>query len=121
MAKPKKKAATKTSTGRVNKSAWIRSQPASLSAKDVVDKAKSEGIALSLAQVYTARSTAKRQQPESKRAAAASAPDARQLPKLGRPPAVSGDLRREFMVLAVRIGSDEAQRLLDRIVDVQGN
>ena len=121
MAKPKKKAATKTSTGRVNKSAWIRSQPASLSAKDVVDKAKSEGIALSLAQVYTARSTAKRQQPESKRSAAvASAPDTRRLPKLGPPPAVSGDLRREFMVLAVRIGSDEAQRLLDRIVDVQG-
>ena len=45
---------------KVNKSAWIRSQPAFLSAADVVAKAKKEGIKLSVAQVYTARSTAKK-------------------------------------------------------------
>lgn len=48
-----------TSTVKVNKSAWIRSQPATLSAKDVVAKAKAENITLTVAQVYTARSTAK--------------------------------------------------------------
>jgi hypothetical protein len=47
-------------TTKINKSAWIRSQPASLSANEVVSKAKAEGIALSPAQVYTARSMANR-------------------------------------------------------------
>jgi len=53
--------ATKTPpSSKINKSAWIRSQPASMSAKDVFAKAKAEGIKLSIAQVYTARSTAKK-------------------------------------------------------------
>jgi hypothetical protein len=46
---------------KVNKSAWIRSQPASMKAKAVLAKATKSGIKLSLAQVYTARSTAKPQ------------------------------------------------------------
>jgi hypothetical protein len=45
---------------KVNKSEWIRSQPATLSAKDVVSKAKAEGINLTPAQVYTTRSVANR-------------------------------------------------------------
>ncbi len=45
---------------KVNKSAWIRALPATMSAKDVVAKGKAEGIKLSLAQIYTARSTAKK-------------------------------------------------------------
>ena len=44
----------------INKSAWIRSQPESMSAKEVMEKAKAEGIKISLAQVYTARSNAKK-------------------------------------------------------------
>jgi hypothetical protein len=56
---PKRKVKKQSATGRVNKSAWIRSQPTSTPAKDVVEKAKKEGIHISLAQVYTARSTAK--------------------------------------------------------------
>jgi hypothetical protein len=60
MPKAKKKSSSKNGSPRVNKSAWIRSQPSSLSAKEVVEKAEAEGIALSLAQVYTARSTAKK-------------------------------------------------------------
>lgn len=47
---------------KVNKSEWIRSQAETLSAKDVVEKAKAAGITLSLAQVYTTRSVAKRAQ-----------------------------------------------------------
>lgn len=119
MAKNSKKAPAKTKGARVNKSAWIRSQPPSLSAKDVVEKAKGEGITLSLAQVYTARSTAKRQ--GAARRGAAGSPVAKRGP--GRPKAagssISGDLRRQFVTLAVRIGTDEAQRLLDRVIDVE--
>lgn len=43
-------------TKKVNKSAWIRDQAPALSANDVVAKAKKEGIKLTAAQVYTARS-----------------------------------------------------------------
>jgi hypothetical protein len=117
MPKSTKTAAAKTKSRKVNKSAWIRSQPESLSAKDVLNKAKGEGIQLSIAQVYTARSTAKKQPAQAATSPAKRGP--------GRPKgapakaAVSGDLRRQFMVLAVRLGSDEAKRLLDRIVDVQ--
>jgi hypothetical protein len=126
MAKTSKKASAKTKGARVNKSAWIRSQPPALSAKEVVEKAKSEGITLSLAQVYTARSTAKRQG-VGRRGAVAAAVVGKRGP--GRPKgsgsggggssAISGDLRRQFVTLAVRIGTDEAQRLLDRVIDVE--
>jgi hypothetical protein len=123
MAKTTKKTAIKSKTGRVNKSAWIRSQPASLSAKEVVSKAKGEGVTLSLAQVYTARSTAKRQPVASSRAPANGAKRGPGRPKgvAVESKAVSGELRRQFMVMAVRIGTDEARRLLDRIVDVERN
>jgi hypothetical protein len=60
MPKTSKKPAAKSASSRLNKSAWIRSQPESVRAKDVVAKAKAEGIDLSLAQVYTARSNAKK-------------------------------------------------------------
>lgn len=89
-------------TKKLNKSAWIRKQPKSLFAKDIVAKAKAEGITLSVAQVYTARNQAKKVTGA----------------KLGRPrkdAAVSslGDLQRQFVALAVRIGTDEAKRLLE--------
>jgi len=117
--KKSKSANAKKSGARVNKSAWIRSQPASLSAKDVVEKAADEGIKLSLAQVYTARSTAKRKPGGGKSKEVAEVKRGPGRPKGSGRAAVSGDLRKQFMVLAVRIGSDEAQRLLDRIVDVE--
>jgi hypothetical protein len=44
----------------VNKSAWIRSQPASTPAKDLVAKAKQAGIQITEGQVYTARSEQRR-------------------------------------------------------------
>jgi hypothetical protein len=127
MAKTSKKASAKTKGARVNKSAWIRSQPPALSAKEVVEKAKGEGITLSLAQVYTARSTAKRQGVGAGRrggggggaVAAAIGKRGPGRPKGSGTSAVSGDLRRQFVTLAVRIGTDEAQRLLDRVIDVE--
>ena len=123
MPKTSKKASAKTKGARVNKSAWIRSQPPALSAKEVVEKAKGEGITLSLAQVYTARSTAKRQgvgrRGSASVAAAAIGKRGPGRPKGSGTSQISGDLRRQFVTLAVRIGTDEAQRLLDRVIDVE--
>jgi hypothetical protein len=111
MAKPRKKTpkTRKAAAPRVNKSAWIRAQSSKLSAKDVVSKAKTKGIKLSLAQVYTARSTGKK---------TASAAATRE-PKAAAEATSSQDLRHQFIMLAARLGTDEAQRLLDRLVDVQ--
>src|SRR6185436_12046667 len=44
---------------KVNKSAWIRSQPASMTANEVVAKAKGRGIKLSPAFVYVVRANSK--------------------------------------------------------------
>lgn len=46
--------------GAVNKSAFVRSLPASLSAAEVITRAKLKGIKLSAAQVYTIRANARR-------------------------------------------------------------
>jgi hypothetical protein len=51
--------AIKRSSG-VNKSAFVRSLPASLSAAEVISRAKVKGIKLSAAQVYTIRANARR-------------------------------------------------------------
>lgn len=76
----------------INKSEWIRKQP-KLSAKELVEKAKKEGFTLSLAQVYTARSTA-----ATKTKAAPLSED-----------------QRTFMQLVTRIGTDRAQALLSKL------
>jgi hypothetical protein len=57
---PKKKSAAGAAK-KVNKSAYVRTLPSSMSAKDVVAKAKSDGITLSVSQVYTIRTNAKKQ------------------------------------------------------------
>ena len=44
----------------VNKSAFVRSLPGSLSAAEVISRARSKGIKLSAAQVYTIRANARR-------------------------------------------------------------
>jgi hypothetical protein len=51
----KKKAASKT----VNKSAFVRSLPADMPAKLVVEKGKAQGMSLSVAYVYSIRTAAK--------------------------------------------------------------
>jgi hypothetical protein len=109
----------------VNKSEWIRNQPATAPAKDIVSKAKAEGIKLSLAQVYTARSAAKKKagrigkpgRPKGSGSSAAASVNAVAAMKL-KP---NDDLRVSFVKLAMRIGTDEAQRLLDRVIDVQSS
>jgi hypothetical protein len=59
---PRKKppATPATKPAKVNKSAWIRSLPASMKAKEVVAVGKAKGIKLSVGQVYVARASAKK-------------------------------------------------------------
>lgn len=73
---PKKAQSKAGKPADVNKSAWIRAQPSSLKAREVVAKAKAEGIVLDEGLVYKIRSAAKktgRKRPGSKRASAAPA------------------------------------------------
>ena len=104
--------AEKTASGRVNKSAWIRSQPATMAAKDVLRKAKQEGISLSLAQVYTARSTANKAaaKPSSVRPLTPRSTHERRAGS-----AVITGLQAEFQRIVVRLGTEHAQRLLNSL------
>ena len=86
---------------RVNKSAWIRSQPTTMPAADVVKKAKAQGIRLSVAQVYTARSTAKKVMTGASGGAST-----------GRSSAGSSGDEAAFKRLVVSIGIVRAERLL---------
>ena len=117
-----KKKSTAKSSPRLNKSEWIRSQPPSTPAKDIVSKAKAEGIKLSLAQVYTARSAAKKKagrigKPGRPKGSGAGGATVKAALAIKLKP--SDDLRGQFVKIAMRIGTDEAERLLQRIIDVQ--
>jgi hypothetical protein len=96
----------------LNKSAWIRAQPASLSAKEMVEKAKREGFSLSPAMVYTVRSTSAKASTSTARASQrrAAAPHTRQ-----RTTADASSLHGQFQQLAVRLGTEEAQHLLAQL------
>jgi hypothetical protein len=48
----------------INKSAFVRSLPGSMSAAEVIEKGKAKGIKLSAAQVYTIRANARRKRPD---------------------------------------------------------
>lgn len=53
----------RTSSG-INKSAFVRSLPGSMSAAEVIERGKAKGIKLSAAQVYTIRANARRRRPD---------------------------------------------------------
>ena len=57
-------AARGRASSNINKSAFVRSLPSSLSAAEVIAKGKAKGIKLSAAQVYTIRANARRKGPE---------------------------------------------------------
>lgn len=58
--KKKKAPAPAAPTKRLNKTAWIQKQPRDVPAKTVVARAGAAGIKLTVAQVYTARSAARK-------------------------------------------------------------
>lgn len=91
------------SSRKVNKTAWIRSQPAKAKAKDIVAKAKAEGITLSISQVYTARSTGRK-----KNAKAAGARAAGRSAGNSTASAKSDELAFRRLVLAIGLQRAEA-------------
>lgn len=108
---------------KVNRSAFIRSVPSSTPANDVVKLAAAKGIKINAGLVYAVRSADKtksgapKRKPGRPRKVAAAAPAQ---PNTNMPAAPrSGDLRHQFVSIAVRIGTDEAQRLLNNLIDVQ--
>lgn len=90
---------------KVNKTAWVQSLPASMPAKEVVAKAKSEGFTISPAQVYTARSKAKSKgpSPATRRAAAPA------VPAKGTSKATSNSSEFRRLVLMIGIAQAEAE------------
>jgi hypothetical protein len=94
-----------------NKSEFVRSLPAEMSAKDVVAKAKEEGLTLTEAYVHTIRSAAKRKEGKPGRAprAAAAATESR-----GSSRANTG-AEAQLMALVIEHGLPQVQEILRRI------
>lgn len=97
---------------KINKSAWIRSQSLESPAKDLVSKAKEAGIQISLAQVYTARSSAKKAGPARRGRPPASAAATATVRKNGVA-SNGGSSSNEFVQLVIRHGTANAQRMFD--------
>lgn len=102
---PKKKSPTGKRT--VNKSAFVRSQPTSMSAREVVQKGAAQGITLSDKYVYNIRAKAK--------ALGRAGGGAR---RPGRPAgmrAASGSAEERLVDLALEVGLAKAEGLLARL------
>jgi hypothetical protein len=102
-------------SGAVNKSAFVRSLPSSLSAAEVISRAKLKGIKLSAAQVYTIRANARRK-----------GADVSVLPRLRGelPGAVSprgrrggADSESAFLLMALELGLMRAEGILGSLRD----
>lgn len=90
----KKKAAA--AGKKINKSAFVRSFPNDTPAKDVVEKGKAQGVALSIAYVYSIRANAKRAE---RRANGVPAPGRRG--RANGVPSAGGSARAEELLRAV--------------------
>lgn len=127
---PKKKknsapAAKASPAKKVNKSAWIRSQPAAMPAKDVLAKATGAGIRLSLAQVYTARSSAKKKTPHEPGSPTHAETANSTAARSKRAPAnavrgIDAGAERALRSLVYRVGLTRAQAMLEEIKDSVG-
>lgn len=58
------RSSSSSSSSSINKSAFVRSLPGTMSAAEVIEKGKAKGIKLSAAQVYTIRANARRKRPD---------------------------------------------------------
>jgi hypothetical protein len=98
----------------INKSAFVRSLPSSLSAAEVIAKGKTKGIKLSAAQVYTIRANARRKGPELpvNRGRGDGARSAREL-ALRTPRGRGGEAKEaEFIAAALDLGLARAEALI---------
>jgi hypothetical protein len=107
---PRKKSPTGKRT--VNKSAFVRTQPTGMSARDVVAKGAAQGITLSEKYVYNIRAKAKAQ-------GRIGAGPGRPGRKPGRPAgsrsAASGSAEERLVDLALELGLTKAEGLLSRL------
>jgi len=107
---PKKKSPTGKRT--VNKSAFVRSQATTMSAREVVEKGAAQGISLSEKYVYNIRAKAK----ASGRIGAGPGRPGR---RPGRPAGVraagAGSAEERFVDLALEVGLTKAEGLLGRL------
>jgi hypothetical protein len=99
-----------------NKSEFVRSLPAEMSAKDVVVKAREEGVVLTEAYVHTIRSAAKRKEgkvgkPGRAPRATASAPE----PRSGGSSRANTGAEAQLMALVIEHGLPQVQEILRRI------
>jgi hypothetical protein len=102
-------------SGAVNKSAFVRSLPASMSAADVISRAKTKGIKLSAAQVYTIRANARRKgdvSPPSVRANFEAFSGTR-----GRRASGGGESESAFLLMALELGLVRAEGILGSLRD----
>jgi hypothetical protein len=100
---PRKKATGKRT---VNKSQFVREQPTTMTAKQVVSKAKDAGITLSEKYVYNIRAKANAR----RRTGRPGRP-----PKSARGAASSGGLEGRLIDLALELGLGKAEALLGRL------
>lgn len=92
----------------VNKSAFVRSLPSTLSAAEVIEKGKAKGIKLSAAQVYTIRANARRKAPDGDGARMLAA-----ITRDGKPRGRGGDNREaQFVAAALDLGLARAEALI---------
>ncbi|HET8938462.1 MAG TPA: hypothetical protein VFN67_33690 [Polyangiales bacterium] len=92
----------------INKSAFVRSLPSSLSAAEVIEKGKAKGIKLSAAQVYTIRANARRKGPETDAARLVRGARDGGLKGRGRPEGKEA----EFVAAALDLGLARAEALI---------
>jgi hypothetical protein len=99
----------KTKSKTTNKSAFVRSLPGDMSAKDVVSKAKAQGITLTENYVYTIRSAAKT---KAKKGGTGRGPGR---PKGSRAGGSSSGSEQGFIEHALDIGLGNAEKLLAKL------
>jgi hypothetical protein len=101
----------KSSSGKPwgSKSAFVRSLPKTVSAKDVVKQANEQGMKLSIAQVYNIRSTAKLK----KRAGGKGAPAAVSTGRRG--PRPKSDAEAQLRKLVAEVGLGRARQVLAEV------
>lgn len=113
----KKKAIKAAPTGAspaktVNKAEWVRSQPATMPAAEVVKKAKGEGIVLSTAYVYVIRGKAK--SGGGKKARKAGRPVGSVVRAASTAPS-KNSLESEFIRLALLLGLERSANIIGRV------
>jgi hypothetical protein len=95
-----------------NKSAFVRSLPADMSAKDVVAKAREEGLELTENYVHTIRSAAKRKDAKPGRGARAAASEPR---SSGGGSRANAGAEAQLMALVIEHGLPAVHDMLARI------